>query len=109
MNMVKDFLIFIAGIVVIIKSADLFTDGAEGIARAFKISRVIIGLTIVSFATTAPEFTVSVFSSYLGVGGMAVGNAIGSCLCNIGLIFIKGLYWNFLSSLLIFFYFHRPA
>lgn len=84
--MYKDILIFIFGIGVIIKSADLFTSGAEGIACAFRISRVIIGLTIVSLATTAPEFTVSVISSSMGVGGMAVGNALGSCLANIGLI-----------------------
>jgi len=81
-----DILIFITGILVIVKSADLFTDGAEGIARAFKIPRAVIGITIVSLATTAPEFTVSVVSSYMGVGGMALGNALGSCLANIGLI-----------------------
>ena len=84
--MLTDTLIFITGILVIVKSADLFTDGAEGIARAFKIPRAVIGITIVSLATTAPEFTVSVVSSYMGVGGMALGNALGSCLANIGLI-----------------------
>lgn len=81
-----DILIFILGIAVIIKSADLFTDGAEGIARAFKIPRAVIGITIVSLATTAPEFTVSTISSYMGISGMAVGNALGSCLANIALI-----------------------
>lgn len=84
--MLTDILIFIAGILVIVKSADLFTDGAEGIARTFKIPRAVIGITIVSLATTTPEFTVSVISSYMGVGGMALGNALGSCLANIGLI-----------------------
>lgn len=84
--MLTDILIFITGILVIVKSADLFTDGAEGIARAFKIPRAVIGITIVSLATTTPEFTVSVVSSYMGVGGMALGNALGSCLANIGLI-----------------------
>ena len=86
MDIYKDFLIFIIGILVIIKSADLFTAGAEGIARAFGIPRIIIGLTIVSMATTAPELTVSTISSYMGKGGMAVGNAVGSCLANIGLV-----------------------
>ena len=86
MGIYKDFIIFIIGIAVIIKSADLFTAGAEGIARAFRIPRIIIGLTIVSFATTAPEFTVSTISSYMGEGGLAVGNALGSCLANIGLV-----------------------
>ena len=86
MGIYKDFIIFLIGILVIIKSADFFTTGAEGIARAFRIPRLIIGLTIVSLATTAPEFTVSTISSSMGVGGMAVGNALGSCLANIGLV-----------------------
>lgn len=86
MGLYKDFLVFTIGIIVIIKSADLFTSGAEGIARSLKIPRIIMGLTIVSFATTAPEFTVSVFSSYMKLGGMAIGNAVGSCLANICLV-----------------------
>jgi cation:H+ antiporter len=81
-----DILIFIAGIAIILKSADLFTSGAEGLAKAFSIPRIIIGLTIVSLATTAPEFTVSSIASYIGVGGMAIGNALGSCLANIALV-----------------------
>ena len=86
MSIYKDFIIFIIGFLVIIKSADLLTNGAEGIARAFRIPRIIIGLTIVSLATTAPEFTISTISSYMKVSGMAVGNAVGSCIANIGLI-----------------------
>lgn len=86
MGIYNDFIIFAIGFLVIIKSADFFTSGAEGIAKAFNIPRVIVGLTIVSLATTAPEFTVSVISSYMGVGGIAVGNAVGSCLANIGLV-----------------------
>ncbi len=86
MSIYKDSIIFIIGILLIIKSADFFTSGAEGIARVFRIPRVIIGLTIVSLATTAPEFTISTLASYMGVGGMAIGNAMGSCIANIGLI-----------------------
>jgi cation:H+ antiporter len=82
----KDFIILIIGIFAIIKSADLFTNAAEAIASFFKIPRSIVGLTIVSFATTLPEFAVSAFSAYMKVGGIAVGNATGSCLANIGLI-----------------------
>lgn len=81
-----DFIIFFAASVIIFKSADLFTTGASGIARALRIPRFIIGLTIVSMATTLPEFTVSVFSSYMGSSGMAMGNAVGSCIANIGLV-----------------------
>lgn len=86
MGIYKDFLIFIIGFCVIIKSADLFTTVAENIAAFFKLPRVVIGLTIVSIATTMPEFTVSAISAYMGVGGIAVGNVTGSCLANIGLI-----------------------
>ena len=99
MDIYKDFIIFIIGIFVIIKGADFFTSGAEGIARAFRIPRLIIGLTIVSLATTAPEFTISTLSSYMGVGGIAVGTALGSCIANIGLVLaiaaiIKALSFN---------------
>ncbi len=90
---VKDFIIFFIALAVIIKSADLFTSGTSGLAEALHIPRMIIGLTLVSLATSAPEFTVSVVSSYISrlpskesVGGMAVGNALGSCIANIGLV-----------------------
>jgi len=86
MGIYRDFIVLIVGILVIIKSADFFTHGAEGIARIFRIPRMIIGLTIVSIATTAPEFTISTISSYMKSGGIAVGNALGSCIANIGLI-----------------------
>lgn len=86
MSIYSHFFILIIGILAIIKSADIFTNAAESIAVYFKIPRAVIGLTIVSIATTMPEFTVSVFSSYMGAGGIAVGNATGSCLANIGLI-----------------------
>lgn len=86
MGIYRDFIVLIVGILVIIKSADFFTSGAQGIARIFRIPRMIIGLTIVSIATTAPEFTVSTISSYMNSGGIAVGNALGSCIANIGLI-----------------------
>lgn len=85
-GILKDFVIFLIGMAVIIKSAAVLTEGAEGIARVFRIPRIIVGLTIVSLATTAPELAVSAMSSYMGVGGMAVGNAMGSCLANICLI-----------------------
>ena len=86
MSIHTDIIIFIIGIFVIIKSADFFTSGAEIIAAFFKIPRIIIGVTIVSLATTMPEFTVSAISSHIGQGAIAVGNATGSCMANIGLI-----------------------
>jgi len=82
----KDLIILFIGIFAIIKSADLFTSASESIAAFFKIPRSIVGLTIVSIATTMPEFAVSACSSYMNVDGIAVGNATGSCLANIGFI-----------------------
>lgn len=99
MSIYKDCIIFILGFLIIIKSADLFTNAAESIAVFFKIPRVIIGLTIVSIATTFPEFTVSVIASFMGASGIAVGNVTGSCLANISLIlaiaiFVGVLHFN---------------
>ena len=76
----------VVGLVMIIKGADIFTDAAVWIAKKTGLPKVIIGITIVSLATTLPEFAVSVFASYSGHVSMAVGNAVGSCICNIGLI-----------------------
>jgi len=83
------------GLVLIIKGGDWFVDSASWIAEKFKIPKLIIGATIVSFATTLPEFLVSVFAAIEGVQGvagsegaidMATGNAIGSVIANTGLI-----------------------
>lgn len=80
------FISLIIGLIAIIKGADLFTDAAVWIAEKTGIPKVIIGVTIVSLATTLPEFAVSSYASFLGHSSMAVGNAVGSCICNIGLI-----------------------
>lgn len=74
------------GMISITKGGDLFTDSAVEIARLTRISPVIIGATIVSMSTTFPELMVSVTSTLAGKGDLAVGNALGSCLCNIGMI-----------------------
>lgn len=80
-------LLFIAlGMLSITKGGDLFTDSSVEIARLTRIPPVIIGATIVSMSTTFPELMVSVTSTLSGKGDLAVGNALGSCLCNIGLI-----------------------
>ncbi len=76
----------VIGLAMIIKGADIFTDAAVWIAKKTGVPKVIIGVTIVSLATTLPEFAVSVFASYSNHASMAVGNAVGSCICNIGLI-----------------------
>jgi len=79
-------ILFILSIVLIIKGGDLFTDGAIWLAEYTGIPQVIIGATIVSLATTAPEFTVSLLAALSGHPDIAVGNVVGSATVNIGII-----------------------
>ena len=79
-------ILLIIGFVVLIKGADIFVDGASSIAGNFKVSKMLIGLTIVAFGTSAPEFAVSVKSLLNGSGDMVLGNVIGSNILNILLI-----------------------
>jgi cation:H+ antiporter len=74
------------GMLVITVGGDIFTESAVAIARATRIPPVIIGGTLVSMATTFPEFMVSFTGALRGQPDFAVGNALGSCVCNIGLI-----------------------
>lgn len=82
----KAILLFIVGLVCLIKGGDWFVDGATGIAKRFKISELLIGATVVSIGTTLPEVMVSATSAVQGSGGIAYGNAIGSIICNTALI-----------------------
>ena len=84
--MITNIIILIVGFVILIKGADLFVDGASGIAGNFKVSKMLIGLTIVAFGTSAPEFAVSIKSLLVGSGDMILGNVIGSNILNILLI-----------------------
>jgi len=76
----------IAGFAILIWSADLFIVGAAGIARNLGMPPIIIGMTIVSIGTSAPEVLVSLTAAFAGAGELAVGNAIGSNSANIGLV-----------------------
>ena len=78
--------LLIIGFIILIKGADFFVDGAVGIANKLKISKMLIGLTIVSFGTSAPEFAVSIKSMLIGSGDIVLGNVIGSNILNILLI-----------------------
>lgn len=80
------FAAIIVGFVILIWSADRFVTGAAAIARNLGLSPVIIGLTIVSIGTSAPEVLVSLAAVLSGAGELAVGNAIGSNIANIGLV-----------------------
>lgn len=76
----------IAGFAILIWSADLFIVGAAAIARNMGMSPIIIGMTIVSVGTSAPEVLVSLTAALTGAGELAIGNAIGSNIANIGLV-----------------------
>ena len=75
-----------AGFILLIWSADRLIDGASALARNLGVSPLIVGLTIVGFGTSAPEMLVSAISSLEGRPSLAIGNAIGSNIANIGLI-----------------------
>jgi cation:H+ antiporter len=79
----------LAGLVLLIWGADRFVHGAASAARNFGVPPLLIGLTIVAFATSAPEILVSIVAALRGEPGLAVGNAIGSNIVNIGLIQLR--------------------
>lgn len=103
MESILMYLLFIVGIVLIVKGGDWFVDGAVWVAEVTKIPKFIIGATIVSLATTLPEIIVSTIAAVEGHGilvseagnymaasqdkvGMAIGNGIGSVVCNTAMI-----------------------
>lgn len=87
-----DYILFAVGFGFLIKGADLLVDGATSIAHRYQVSDLVIGLTIVSFGTSAPELVVNVIASLSGSADLAVGNILGSNIANILLILgIAGL------------------
>ena len=80
------YILFIIGFIVLIKGADLLVDGSASIASKHKIPTIVIGLTIVAFGTSSPEFIVNIFASAEGNTGIAIGNILGSNIANILLI-----------------------
>lgn len=80
------YILFIIGFFLLIKGADLLVDGSASIAKKLKISSIVIGLTIVAFGTSAPEFIVNIFANVRGNSEIAIGNILGSNIANILLI-----------------------
>ena len=76
----------LGGLALIVKGGDFFVAAAIRLAEFLRMPRVVVGSTLVSLTTTTPELVVSVMAGLHGEAGLAVGNAIGSCICNIGLI-----------------------
>lgn len=84
--MLIDILALVLGLVILVFAADWFVDGTSSIARNLGVSPLLIGLTIVGLGTSAPEILVSALASLQGNPGLAIGNAIGSNIANMGLI-----------------------
>ena len=84
--MLLNFVVVALGITALVWSADLFIQGAASLAQRAGLSPLIIGMTIVSLGTSAPEILVSVTAAASGAGELAVGNALGSNIANIGLV-----------------------
>lgn len=80
------YVLFAIGFVFLIKGADYLVDGSSSIAQRIGISQLVIGLTIVSFGTSAPELIVNIMASLKGAGDIGIGNVLGSNIANILLI-----------------------
>lgn len=84
--MLLPFLAVLAGLVLLIWSAEKFIDGAAATSRWLGLSPLLIGMLVIGFGTSAPEMMVSVLAALQGNPGLAVGNAYGSNIANIGLV-----------------------
>ena len=82
-------LLLAAGLVALVAGAELLVKGASALARAFGISPLVIGLTVVAFGTSSPELAVSVQAAWAGKVDIALGNVVGSNIFNV--LFILGL------------------
>ncbi len=84
--MIQELIIFIVGLILLIKGSDEFVEAASRVAKGFGVSEFLIALVLASIATTLPEVTVSAIAAFEGNSGIALGNAVGSALANIALI-----------------------
>lgn len=84
--MLVNVLLFMLGLVLLIKGGDWFVDAASSIAHRFNMPELLIGATVVSIGTTLPEVMVSAQGALAGSGAIAFGNAVGSVICNTSLI-----------------------
>lgn len=87
--MLHDILLIVIGLLLLIKGGDYLIKGSVSIARKARLDPMVIGLTIIAFGTSAPEFLVSLQAAFKGSSGIAIGNVVGSNIANIA--FILGL------------------
>ena len=83
MHMLIELVLLVVGFVMLIKGADIFVEGAAGIAAKFGIPQLVIGLTIVAMGTSAPEAAVSITAALKGTADITIGNVVGSNIMNI--------------------------
>jgi len=96
MEVFLSIMLFVGGLYIIIKGGDFLVDAALRLSKTSGINQVVIGATFVSIATTLPEVFVSIFAVAAGNPGIAVGNAVGSMICNVALVL--ALYITFLPT-----------
>ena len=85
-NIIFDFILVFLSIIMLWKGADWLVDSAAEIAHSLKVSDLIIGLTVVAFGTSAPEFAVTISAAFTGQTDISIGNVIGSNIFNLGFI-----------------------
>ncbi len=90
-SLIANIIVALLSFVVLTRSANYLVDGSVGIAYELKVPKIIIGIVLVSLATTAPEFTVSVLSSFRGKPEIALGNALGSVIADDALALALGV------------------
>ena len=86
MDIIQNIVFFIAGIAFLYFGGEGLVKGSSRLARSFGINPIVIGLTIVAFGTSAPEFVVSIIAALRGSSDLVIGNIVGSNISNIGLI-----------------------
>lgn len=84
--MIIDIFYILLGFLLLIKGGDYLVEGAVAIAQRAKLSKMVIGMTVVGFGTSMPELLVSAQSALVGNSGIAIGNVVGSNIANIALI-----------------------
>ncbi len=88
-----ELLLFVTGFALLIQGGDWLVEGASSLAKSFRISDLVIGLTVVSFGTSAPELLVNLFASFSNAENIALGNILGSNIANVYLVLgIAALY-----------------
>ena len=92
--MTTQILLLISGLILLIGGSNYLLKSAVELSVKLKLSKVVIGLTVVSFATSAPELLISISSALKGSADIAISNVIGSNIANIGLVLGSALFFT---------------